>query len=219
MQDSSSDREHNLIDSKKTEFYSQAVAAWFASRLEHDKSLLTLSTAGVGVLVTIMQSAINSVSSLLLYIGAIIFFVICLVSVLVIFRVNTSHIMDVVNNRAEGDSKILVILDQAATYSFFLGMLFSAILGMSVAISTLHEKEVKMAEANKNKPAQMQGAFDSVNGCSTLQPVAANTTQMNSLKESFQGMAQLQGQSNPQLSQTAATQPQSNQAQSIPQKK
>jgi len=34
---------------KKLAYYSAAATAWFNTRLEHDKSLLTLSPAGIGV--------------------------------------------------------------------------------------------------------------------------------------------------------------------------
>lgn len=52
-------------DAKQVEFYSQGVAAWFNSALEHDKSLLTLSVAGIGVLLALMQTVLDSVTALL----------------------------------------------------------------------------------------------------------------------------------------------------------
>jgi len=203
------EREQRLQESKEAEFYSQSVAAWFSSRLEHDKSLLTLSTAGVGVLVTMVQSAIDSISSLLLYIFAILSFVISLVSVLFIFKMNTTHIEGVIN-KIERENRLLLILDSVASFSFFLGMLLSAILGMAVAISTLHDKEAKMAEKNQNKSVQMQNAFDSVHGLANLQPVATKTATATDMTKSFQGMTQLQGQNKPMTqSQSQPTQAQS----------
>lgn len=41
-----------IEDQKRVEFYSAGLAAWYATRLEHDKSLLTLSAGGIGLLMT-----------------------------------------------------------------------------------------------------------------------------------------------------------------------
>jgi len=202
----SMDRQNALNDSKQTEFYSQGVAAWFNSALEHDKSLLTLSVAGVGVLVSMMQTAIDSVCSLLLYAGAILAFMVCLVSVLMIFKRNKKHILDVFNGQAT-DDPLLGFLDGSASFSFFIAMLLSALLGISSAITTYSDKGKKMTNENAKNTIQPTVAYDSVNGLAKLNPANESFDQMANLQKSFQGMAQLQGQPQGQSIKAAASQP------------
>lgn len=94
MDDQGYSKEDRLKDSKDTEFYSQTVAAWYNSALEHDKSLLTLSVAGIGVLVSTMLTAIHSALSFILYAGAIIGFLVCLISILQILQKNKKYLSD-----------------------------------------------------------------------------------------------------------------------------
>lgn len=201
-----------LDDSKKAEFYSQGVAAWFNSALEHDKSLLTLSVAGIGVLISLMSAAIDSVSSLLLYVAAILAFMICLVSVLLIYKRNKKHIVDVFSGKNEDDS-MLEIMDMSASYSFVAGMLLSALLGISSAINTYLDKGKNMANENGKNSSQSVPALDSVNGMKGLLPAYESFNQMKDLQKSFNGMSQLQGQNlhQTQSAQTTATQTSSTQ--------
>jgi hypothetical protein len=209
----SNERQDALNDSKRVEFYSQGVAAWFNSALEHDKSLLTLSVAGIGVLVSLMQTVIDSLCLLLLYASAILAFMVCLVSVLMIFKRNKKHILDVFNGQT-ADDPVLSLLDSSASFSFFLAMLLSALLGISSAITTYDEKGKKMANESIKKPTQSVAAYDSVNGLAKLVLSSESFNQMASMKKSLQDMAQLRGQA-PAQSQTSQTTTTS-QAQSAP---
>jgi hypothetical protein len=202
------ERQNALNDSKQVEFYSQGIAAWFNSALEHDKSLLTLSVAGVGVLVSMMQTVIDSICALLLYTGAVLAFMICIVSVLMIFKRNKNHILDVFNGQTKNDH-LLELLDSSASSSFFIAMLLSALLGISSAITTYSEKGKKMANENIKNTSQSTTTYDSVNGMANLIPANESFNQMANLQKSFVGMAQLQGQ--PQ-NQTQPTPGKNNQA-------
>ena len=179
-----------MNDAKDVEFYSQGVAAWFNSALEHDKSLLTLSVAGVGFLVSIMQmeNAIDCVCTLILFIGAILSFVVCLASVLWIFKRNKKHIMDVFNGKKDSDS-VLGILDNIASYSFMIAMLLSALLGISMSITTYISKGNTLATDNSKNSAPSLPFGDSFNGFAKLNPQVQTPMQ------------------NKQTTQTAATAP------------
>ena len=62
-------------DQKRVEFYSAGLTAWYNTRLEHDKSLLTLSAGGIGLLMTLMTTVgVSSAESLVLYICALVAF-------------------------------------------------------------------------------------------------------------------------------------------------
>lgn len=196
--------QNDLNDSKQVEFFSQGVAAWFNSALEHDKSLLSLSVAGIGFLISIMQVSVDSVFTLVIYVSAIFSFLVCIVSILMIFKRNKKHILDVFSGETDDDS-ILNILDSTASFSFLTAMLLSAILGIFSAITTYIDRGNKMANDSTNKITQPVATFDSVNGFSKL--ITTN--------ESFSGMAglqavfQFQTQNNPQVSQPMTSQTQS----------
>lgn len=60
---------------KDVEFYSASVTAWYNSAFEHDKSILTLSSGGIALLVTLLTTiGARSPESMVLYALAVIFF-------------------------------------------------------------------------------------------------------------------------------------------------
>lgn len=167
---------------KEIEYASAGYNAWFNSALEHDKSLLTLSAGGIGVLASLMASVgIKSAESLVLYIAAILFFFISLVVVLFIFARNKKHIENVLRGNDNSDIW-LIFADRIALFSFGIGALLTVIIGISSAISSYSIKDQKMAKENqKQQTTQTTFVIDSANG-------------MASLKESFSGAAQLKPQ-------------------------
>lgn len=46
-----SDEENSLDEQKSVTYYSALVNAWIATRMEKDKQLLTLSSAGIGLII------------------------------------------------------------------------------------------------------------------------------------------------------------------------
>ncbi len=212
------DRQNALSDAKDVEFHSQNLAAWFNTALERDKSLLTLSVAGIGVLVSMTQIAVDSVGSLLLYAGALLAFMVCLFSVLIIFQQNKTHIQAVLNGQ-NADDPLLGFLDSIAIFSFLMAMLLCVMLGICLAVTAYSDKESKMTKEKAkdaslsiekhtiaNNPAPLPTPVrhhlgDSYNGIANLQ-------------NSFTGMSQLQGQSQSQTTQqTTASQSQPTSAQ------
>ena len=92
----------DLKDKKEVEFYAANVEAWFNTRIEHDKSLLTLSAGGIGLLITLLTTVgASSIQILLLYGFAILFFLVCIISVLIIFKRNSDHLVNVVQGKEE----------------------------------------------------------------------------------------------------------------------
>lgn len=152
---------------KDVEFYAANLNAWFNTRFELDKSLLTLSAGAIGLLITLISTVgAKSIESLILYFLSLVCFILCLGALLLIFRGNAKHLEEVVNNQATNDP-FLKILDRAAALSFMLGVIFASIIGISTAINTYIEKEHVMSD-KKNIPGTP--AFDSVNGIANIRP-------------------------------------------------
>jgi hypothetical protein len=165
---------------KRIEFFSQGVAAWFNTALERDKSLLTLSIAGLGVLLALMPTAVNSITALILYYLSAFALLICVFSVLLVFQRNKKHIADVFNGTTSPDPW-LTMLDNVAVWSFILGVLFCAIIGISSATSTYFEKEKIMATEKNSTVNTSRGTI-----------IQESFSQMADLQKSFNGLAQLQ---------------------------
>ena len=155
--------EQDKETSRDTEFYSASVNAWYVSALEHDKSLLTLSAGGIGLLITLMTTiGIHSIESLILYTLSLISFATCLFSVLYIFRKNKKYLERMLKKESPFD---LSFLDTIAMSSFVLGVLFAGVIGVSAAThSFIHEE--KMA-SDKSSPHEIIKSFD---GAENLRP-------------------------------------------------
>jgi hypothetical protein len=169
---------------KEVQFYAQTIAAWFNTRLEHDKSLLTLSAGGIALLITLLTTVgVKSVEGLVLYILSIISFIACLISVLFIFSRNASYLESVIKSNTPTDP-ILKTLDRIAILCFLLGVIMASILGVSVATTSFIKKEeVKMSSESKNKKVEI--VKESFNGANNLRP------QSPEVIKSFNGITNL----------------------------
>ena len=189
---------------KEIEFYSAAVTGWLHTRLEHDKSLLTLSAGGIGLLMTLLTTVgVTSKQELAFYLLAMFSFLICLGSVLAIFKNNSSHIEDAIRGGAI-HSTLLGKLDNIAITAFMLGVAFTFIIGILAACNSyLVTKENNMANVSK-KSAEITAnrvfVGDSVNGLANLKP-------SGSMERSFNGMSNLKPSSQSQSSATTTTKP------------
>jgi len=72
-------------------YYDSWVKAWINNRMEKDKQLLTLSSAAIGLLVTLFKN-FDNVIELALWVSAICLFIFTLIMILHIFRKNTDYI-------------------------------------------------------------------------------------------------------------------------------
>jgi hypothetical protein len=177
---------------KEIAWYAAALDAWYGTRLEHDKSLLTLSTAGIGLLITLASTVgIPSRTALAFSSLAILAFIVCLVAVLFIFRGNSDHLEDVVHGRKERSRK-LAVLDWIEIYAFLTGVILSCFVGFVSAAHSAETKGVKMADVKKTTTY----AADSVNGIHRMKPsdkISKSFDGIVNMAPEKQGAAQTQG--------------------------
>ncbi len=172
-------------DIKKIEYYSAAVTAWFNTALEHDKSILTLAAGGIALLITLLTTlGLSTAEALVLYIFAIGCFVVALVSVLIVFRHNKIYIENILTGKEAGTDPFLAKVDGIAIWSFGLGVVLTAVIGISAAINSFTSKEKTMA-TESNKATQSSTINESFNGAARIQPTGDFT-------KSFNGAANLQ---------------------------
>jgi hypothetical protein len=164
---------------KEVEHYSASVSAWFNSALEHDKSLLTLSAGGIGLLVTLLTTVgVSSSEGLILYSLAIAFFVSTIGCVLFVFKRNKTHIENVIAGSSVDSDRVLTRLDTAAATGFGLGVVFSALIGIAAAANSFTDRSVEMS--NKERI----NILESFNNLARLQQTPTDT-------RSFDGAARL----------------------------
>lgn len=132
-----------LHNNKQVEYYASCINGWVTTRMEKDKSILTLSTAGIGVLVSFFSNI--DTSNLLiytLYILSILCFVIAILSALKIFDENSNYFMNIVKNE---NPKSISYLDKILYFSFIFGLVFTIILSLSIMSNKKNETKEKVA--------------------------------------------------------------------------
>jgi len=157
--------------------------------LEHDKSILTLSAGAIGLLITLLTTiGISTAQELILYIFAIICFIASLISILFIFKTNKVHLEEIINGIQKDNDPCLAKLDLLAILSFGLGIIITAIIGISVAAQSLNTKDKSMTtKSNTTQSTQPTLIIESFNGIAKIQP-------SGDASKSFNGAANLQPQ-------------------------
>jgi hypothetical protein len=108
---------------------------------------------------------VRSVESLVLYILALVSFVICLGAVLCIFSRNSTHLEDVIREAKEHDPW-LAALDRVAISTFLVGVIFSMVIGIAAAVRSFETPERTMATDDKGRTY----AQDSFNKAAGVRP-------------------------------------------------
>ncbi|GAB3672618.1 hypothetical protein [Salinisphaera aquimarina] len=112
-------------------FRSAIINAWLTTRLELDKQLVTLSSAGIGVIVVILSKYETQCAyQNFLFAIALTAFVTTIFCVLEVFQRNADHLTTILTTDTDSDP-VLERLDFIALWSFRVGIGFSALSGFS----------------------------------------------------------------------------------------
>lgn len=135
--------EKEVLNNKEVEFYSHLVNAWLTTRMEKDKAILTLSTAGLGVLVTFFNNiSYTNIISLLLYGASLIFFIIAIISGVWILSENADYCEAVIKEEEAKNEKLIIILDKILMGGFIIGLSLSITLSFVLIYNKdLQEKQ------------------------------------------------------------------------------
>ncbi len=114
-------------------FRNVLVGAWVETKMERDKSLLTVASAGVGLLVAMSATVSQlSVAATLISFGAFLITIICSI---MIFSRNAKHLEVLIANDQSQDSDVfLSILDWISQISFAIGIVSLSYLGITNAL-------------------------------------------------------------------------------------
>jgi len=156
---------------KDVAFYSATLTAWYTTKFEKDKHLLSLSTAGIGLLVTLATTVgVTQVCTAAMYVLAVISFLVCILSVLIIFGRNANHLQHLVSGTEDRDS-ILSLLDKLASSSFVFGIIFTLLVGLFSSIDKIKIQEAVMAKDSEKMVNTSTTTIErSVDGASAMRP-------------------------------------------------
>lgn len=122
---------NNTTENEDEIFRSAVINAWVNSKMERDKSLLTLSSGGIGLLVTLLSfKDVYSECELIFYAISFLAFVTCICSVLFIFTKNPNYLERLLNEDNVDGDKLLGFFDYAALISFCIGIFSTSLIGV-----------------------------------------------------------------------------------------
>jgi hypothetical protein len=196
------------LEGKNIAHYSVLLGAWIETRMERDKTLVTLSAAAIGLLVTILTTVgVNRFWEIPLFAVAVLSFIASIWSSLTIYQLNSQHLEAAIKGSSEKDPR-LEKYDKLSMRTFIVGAVAALLIGISSASHQLmSEKEKAMSDRNSSynsdKPTTLK---ESVNGVTNLQPSSTGTE-----KRSLNGITNLNPQATQQTpQQQTQTQTQSN---------
>ena len=151
------------LKGKNVAHYSVMLGAWLQTKMEYDKTLVTLSFGGIALLVTVINlTGWWSVWSVLLFTAAFSGFLMTIGCALVIYERNAAHIESEIRGHHK-DFK-LARLDKFLKYAFLFGAI-CAILGSTISIG-----RKQMAESTTKTTTPTQNLNESLKGIDNLAP-------------------------------------------------
>ena len=206
-QDERDKRLFEELKGKNIAHYSVMLAAWMQTKMEHDKTLVTLSFGGIALLVTVINlTGLWSLWSVLLFVGAFVGFVVTIGCALVIYERNAAHIESEL--REERRDFKLGLLDTILNFSF----LFGAICAIFASTISIWSKQMESSTKLTKTPTTTEHrALESFQGIENLKPM----DEVRSLRgiESLKPPALTPAPEQPATSGAAQSQPPAGQAQ------
>lgn len=165
----------NTDEQKDLALYTAQVNAWIESKMLHDRTLIQLSAAGIGLLVTILTAfGVETCLQFILYFVAFGLFLITILICMAILRQNAEHIQGVIQS-GKTKGQLLDILDKSAITCFTLALIASFAIGVVAADTRMTDKGVQSMAKDKQRPVQMVEPTDnsdkfSINKIENLKP-------------------------------------------------
>lgn len=183
-EDSSLLEESKINISKYIEYYSQAYASFYNTTLEKDKSILTLSVAGLGFLITFANLNVKlGCVAYAAFILAALAYLYSIYNIITIFGENAKYIIEITTDSGkEGEIETqLKKYDKRAINSFYIGIILSLALGVITSFQSQLKEENIVAEENTDfKNLKVIG--ESYGGVSMLKPIKPTSSTQSTSK-------------------------------------
>src|SRR5476651_1561113 len=116
------EREMREFEGQNIQDYSVRLYFWFSTKLEKDKSLLTIASAAIGLLLTgLIAKGVQNYCQLIFYAFAFISFLVTIITVINIFERNAEQIEQNIANKSH-INKTLEKYDWTIAISFYAGI-------------------------------------------------------------------------------------------------
>lgn len=173
------ERASRELEGKNIAHYSVLLSAWIQTKMERDKTLVTLSSGAIGLLITILTTVgAENYWMIFLFIISICAFITTIWSSLVIYQLNSKHLEDALRGSSETSTE-LEKYDKRSIRAFVVGAIAAMLIGAFSAYINLIKKENKnMANQDKNT-SKVVAVNDSFNGVSQLNPEAISQRSVN----------------------------------------
>lgn len=120
----SKESENSLYNEKSVAYYTESVAAWYQTKLERDKSILTISAGAIGLMITLscsfLTGATFSWAAFILFLVSTILFAVTIVCSIKIFNKNADYIEHVLK---EETPHSMGVYDWISWIFFILGII------------------------------------------------------------------------------------------------
>ena len=198
MDEARDKKKQREFEGKSVAYYSALVQAWIQTRMERDKTLVTLSGIAIGLMITILTTVgTNSFIELAFYFFSFIGFIVTILVSIRIYKLNSTHIEMVIKGESESVPELRVH-DRIAEAGFILGASLLIIIGIMAAANQISgEGGDSMSKGNQTTRTQPIPLNESLEGISRLQP--------SEIEKSLDGIANLAPQ-DPQPQQPVAQQ-------------
>jgi energy-converting hydrogenase Eha subunit E len=165
-------------EEKEVQYYSALVNAWFTTKLEKDKTLITLSAGAIGLLVTLITTVgTSNLFVLISFILAILCFITCTISLIYVFDRNAIYLEKLKDNQSVTDQQ-LKCFDKITFWSFILGIVLAFIIGLSAGIEKYSKSTGgHFMSIQQNKSSGNSGGQRSFNGAGNMRPSPSSGTQ------------------------------------------
>jgi len=163
-------RELRELEGKNIAHYQTLLSAWIDTRMEQDKTIIAISAAALGLLVTIVTAfGINGFLQYFFAVTSIAGFIVAICSALHIYQFNAKHLEENLRSQStENTSKLLKKLDRLTIISFYAGIICAVL--MAVSISFQKTGGFTMAKEKQDIPKKVEKIKESVNGIKKLSP-------------------------------------------------
>lgn len=202
MPESSKDAEERALrelEGKNIAHYSVLLGAWIDTRMERDKTLVTLSAAAIGLLVAILTTVgVKHFWEIPFFAISVLSFLATIWISLKIYQLNSDHIEAAIKGSSERDPR-LEKYDKLSIAAFVVGAVAALVIGIASASAQLLTKEEKTMsdQESSNNTGKPTTRIDSVNGVAKLHPDTTVT-----VKKSLNGITNLNPQATQKPTQT-----------------
>lgn len=159
------------LEGKNVAHYSVLLSAWIDTRMERDRTLVTLSAAAIGLLVTVLTTVgASSAWELAFFVISIASFLVTIWSALTVYQLNSEHLEASIRGSSQSDPRLRKY-DKLSFRAFILGAISALMIGILSASSryTPTTEVVMPEQSSPDKSGAMPGK-KSLDGVENLTP-------------------------------------------------